>query len=285
MADIHDKLEAIAEEFAGKVNLAKAEVVESLMAFIKDKTPEEALEVLSGFNMEAAMGMKLSSAFVAYDSGVVSMLENTFTTTTLSEATLQTLLNNTKGMITDEVTRHLSKVSIQNIIDGIAVNKSPAEVIKTIDEVIPNINTLVNTSFNQFSNSTTNLMAAKAPTNTRYIYIGPLDSKTRLTCSDKIAFSGAEGRTRDEIFGLFGDMNNEIFNCRHKWEQMSDSPEDQGYNYNERYYMDKRTSKGVPKYIQDLDQDQFVKYRKIAQDRSAGRITQDEFDDKVKRFK
>ena len=128
-------------------------------------------------------------------------------------------------------------------------------------------------------------MAAKAPTNTRYIYIGPLDSKTRLTCSDKIAFSGAEGRTRDEIFGLFGDMNNEIFNCRHKWEQMSDSPEDQGYNYNERYYMDKRTSKGVPKYIQDLDQDQFVKYRKIAQDRSAGRITQDEFDDKVKRFK
>ena len=25
-------------------------------------------------------------------------------------------------------------------------------------------------------------------------------------------------------------MNNEIYNCRHKWEQMSDSPEDQGYN-------------------------------------------------------
>ena len=234
MADIHDKLDAIADEFANKVDLAKAEVVGSLMKFIEEKTPEEALEILSGFNMEAAMDMKLSSAFVAYESGIISILESTFTTTTLSEATLRTLLNNTKGMISDEVTRHLSKVSMQSIIDGIAVNRSPSEVIKAIDEVIPNISTLVNTAFNQFSNTATNLMAAKAPNNTRYIYIGPLDTKTRITCADKIAFSGGKGVTRDEILGQFGDMNNEIFNCRHKWEQMSDSPKDQGYNFKER---------------------------------------------------
>ena len=234
MADIHDKLNRIAEEFAGKVDVANTEVVESLMAFIKDKSPEEALEILSGFNMEAAMEMKLTSAFAAYESGIVAMLETTFTTTTLSEATLQTLLNNTRGMISDEVTKHLSKVSMQSIIDGIAINKSPSEVIKTIDEVIPNISTLVNTSFNQYSNSVTNLMAAKSPANTRYIYIGANDSKTRLACLDKIAFSGGKGVTRDEILGQFGDMNNELFNCRHKWEQMSDSPKDQGYNYKER---------------------------------------------------
>ena len=234
MADIHDKLDAIADEFANKVDLAKAEVVGSLMKFIEEKTPEEALEILSGFNMESAMDMKLSSAFVAYESGIISILESTFTTTTLSEATLRTLLNNTRGMISDEVTRHLSKVSMQSIIDGIAVNRSPSEVIKAIDEVIPNISTLVNTAFNQFSNTATNLMAAKAPNNTRYIYIGPLDTKTRITCADKIAFSGGKGVTRDEILGQFGDMNNEIFNCRHKWEQMSDSPKDQGYNFKER---------------------------------------------------
>ena len=57
-----------------------------------------------------------------------------------------------------------------------------------------------------------------------------LDSKTRLTCLDKIAFSGENGVTRDEILGQFGDMNNEIFNCRHSWEEMSSSPKDQGYN-------------------------------------------------------
>lgn len=234
MADIHDKLDAIAEQFAGKVNTAKIEVVESLMAFIEGKSPEEALEILSGFNMEAAMDMKLTTAFSAYESGVITMLETTFTTTTLSELTLRTLLNNTRGMIADEVTKHLTKVSMQSIIDGIAINQSPSEVIKNIDKAIPNINTLVNTAFNQYSNSVTNLMAAKAPSNTRYIYIGANDSKTRPACLDKIAFSGGKGRTRDEILGQFGDMNNELFNCRHKWEQMSDSPKDQGYNFKER---------------------------------------------------
>jgi len=230
MPDISDILDDIAEEFAGKVDTAKNEVVESFMAFMKDKTPEESLEVLAGFNMEAAMDMKLTKAFAAYEAGIVSMLKNTYTTTTLSEATLTTLLNNAKGMVSDEVVKHLSKVSVQSIIDGIATGKSPSEVIKAIDEVIPRVQTLVNTSYSQFSNTTKNMMAEKAPSDTRYVYIGANDSKTRLTCLDKIAFSGENGVTRDEILGQFGDMNNEIFNCRHSWEEMSSSPKDQGYN-------------------------------------------------------
>ena len=234
MADIHDKIDKIAEEFADKVSIAKQEVIESLMEFIKDQPPEEALKILSGFNMEASMEMKLSGAFAAFDSGIVDILTNTYTTTTISEATLQILLTNAKGMIADEVTRHLSKVSMQNIIDGIATNKSPFEVIKAIDETIPNINTLVNTAYNQYSNSVTNITSLKAPANTKFIYIGANDSKTRLACLDKIAFSGPNGRTRDEILGQYGDMNNELFNCRHKWEQMSDSPSDQGYTFKER---------------------------------------------------
>ena len=150
MPDISDILDDIAEEFAGKVDTAKNEVVESFMAFMKDKTPEESLEVLAGFNMEAAMDMKLTKAFTTYEAGIVSMLENTYTTTTLSEATLTILLNNAKGMVSDEVVKHLSKVSVQSIIDGIATGKSPSEVIKAIDEVIPRVQTLVNTSYSQF---------------------------------------------------------------------------------------------------------------------------------------
>ena len=234
MADIYDQLDSIAEEFAEKVALAQEEIVSSLMQFIKDKEPEEALEILAGFNMEASYDVKLRGAFGLYETGIISLLENTLSTDTLSEKTLQTLLNNTKGMISDEVTKHLSKVSLQSIIDGVAVGKSPAQVIKTIDEAMPNIETLVNTAYNQFGNSVTELMALKAPKNTRYVYIGANDEKTRLTCLDKIAFSGSRGRTRGEILAQFGDMRNELWNCRHKWEKMSDSPKDQGYEFKKR---------------------------------------------------
>ena len=70
-------------------------------------------------------------------------------------------------------------------------------------------------------------MAEKAPPETKYVYIGAFDDRTRDECANKISFGKA---TREEIIAEFGDMNNEIWNCRHKWDEMSSSPEDQGYN-------------------------------------------------------
>ena len=230
MADIHDKLDAIAEEFARKVDLAKVEIVDSLMKLVEGKTSEEALQILSGINIEKALELKLATAFTTFESGAVDILKSTFTTTTLTEATLQSLLNNSKGMISDEVTKHLSKTALQSIIDGIGSKQTTSQVIASLDEKIPNIATLVNTTYSQFSNTITNMTAEKLPENTKFIYIGANDEKTRERCVEKII---AGSLTRKEIIGRFGDMNNELYNCRHKWEEMSDSPADQGYNPHE----------------------------------------------------
>ena len=227
MADISDKLDKIAGVFATKVDLAKDEIVESLMAFVKGKTSEEALEILSGINIEKALEFKLAPAFASFESGAVDILKNTFTTTTISESTVQLILNNAKGMIADEVTRHLSKTALQSVIDGIASKQTPSQVIASLRNKVPNVETLVNTAYSQFSNTITNMTSEKLPDNTKYIYIGAYDEKTRDRCIEKIT---AGELTRKEVISRFGDMNNEIYNCRHKWEQMSDSPEDQGYN-------------------------------------------------------
>ena len=227
MADISDKLDQIAEQFAGKVDLATSELVSYLSELVKGKSAAESLEILSGINLEKAYELKLAKAFTSYEAGIVKMLETTYTTTTLSEATLTTLLNNAKGMVSDEVVKHLSKVSVQSIIDGIATGKSPSEVIAAIDQVIPRVQTLVNTSYSQFSNTTKNMMAEKLPPDTKFVYIGAFDDKTRDACAEKIQFGE---RTRADIIAEFGDMSNEIFNCRHSWEEMSSSPKDQGYN-------------------------------------------------------
>ena len=226
MADISQELDRIAEQFAVKVGLAKGEVVNALMDLVKGKTAEESLEILAGVNIQAAMEMKLVGAFSMYEAGVVSMLKNTYTTIAIPESVLRTILDLTKASISSEVTGRLSKVSLQSIIDGIATGKSPSEVIAAIDEIMPRVDTLVNTAFSQFSNTTKNIMAEKLPPDTKFVYIGAYDSKTRDRCVEKIGFSPA---TRAEIIGRFGDMNNEIWNCRHGWEQRSSSPKDQGF--------------------------------------------------------
>jgi hypothetical protein len=229
MADISDKLDQIAEQFAGKVDLATSELVSYLRELVKGKSAAQSLEILSGINLEKAYELKLAKAFTAYEAGVVEFLRNTYTTTSLSETTIRGLLKMTKNNISANVTKHLSSVTMQNIIDGIATNKTVGETLLTITEQMPNPKLVVNTAYNQFSNSLTTMLADELPENTKWIYIGANDAKTRPRCKEKIGFSG-NGKTRNQILDEYGDMNNELYRCRHKWEQMSSSPEDQNYN-------------------------------------------------------
>ena len=99
-------------------------------------------------------------------------------------------------------------------------------------EITGTLETQVVTAYGQYSNAVANMLSEKLPDNTKFIYIGPYDSKTREECVERIKLGPV---TRIQILKEFahitgGDFNNAIWNCRHSWEQMSSSPEDQGYN-------------------------------------------------------
>ena len=226
MPDVSDKLEIIAVQFADKVDLATSELVGYLSELVKGKSASESLEILSGINLDKAYELKLAKAFTAYEAGVVEILRNTYTTTTLPESSIRALLNNTKKTVMDNM-KVVSSTTMTGIIDGIATNKAVDQTLETIKGQIPNTEVVVNTAYNQFNNTLTTMLADELPANTKWIYIGANDSKTRQQCKNKI---GAGALTKKQILNQFGDMNNEIWNCRHKWEQMSSSPEDQADN-------------------------------------------------------
>ena len=226
MADISDKLDQIAEQFAGKVDLATSELVSYLSELVKGKSSSEALEILSGINLEKAYELKLAKAFTAYEAGIVEFLRNTYTTTSLSEGSIRALLNTTKRSVMANM-GVISPVTMQGVIEGIATGRTVEDTLLLIKEQIPNPELVVNTAYNQFSNTLTTMLADELPENTKWIYIGANDSKTRERCKAKI---GAGALTKKQILNKFGNMNNEIWRCRHKWEQMGRSPEDQGYN-------------------------------------------------------
>ena len=227
MADISRELDRIAGIIAEKSNKAVEEVVTSLMELVQDKTGEEALEILSGINLKYAMESKMAGAFNLYEQGVVSMLENMYSTTTLSEASLRALLDNSTRLLASEFVDKMADNILQGTVKGISANLTPAEVLDSIGEVTGTLETQVVTAYGQYSNSVASLLSESLPDNTTFIYIGAYDSKTRDRCVEKIGFSPA---TRESIIGRFGDFNNEIWNCRHRWEQESSSPKDQGYN-------------------------------------------------------
>ena len=226
MADISDKLDQIVEQFAGKVDLATSELVSYLSELVKGKSSSEALEILSGINLEKAYELKLAKAFTAYEAGIVEFLRNTYTTTSLPEGSIRALLNTTKRSVMANM-GVISPVTMQGVIEGIATGRTVEDTLLLIKDQIPNPELVVNTAYNQFSNTLTTMLADELPENTKWIYIGANDSKTRERCKAKI---GAGALTKKQILNKFGNMNNEIWRCRHKWEQMGRSPEDQGYN-------------------------------------------------------
>ena len=226
MADISSELDRIAEIIAEKSNKAVEEVVNSLIELTQGKTGEEALGILSGINLNYAMESKMAGAFALYEQGITSMLTNMYSTTTLSEATLRSLLNNSKSLLVSEFVDKMAENILQETVKGISAKLTPTEVLDSIGAVTGTLETQVITAFGQYSNAVSNLLSENLPDETQFIYIGAYDSKTRDRCVEKIGFSPA---TRESIIGRFGDFNNEIWNCRHKWEQISSSPKDQGF--------------------------------------------------------
>jgi len=230
MADIKKELDAIAELISSKTTIAIKQVTESLTGLVEGQSTEEALETLSGINIEYAMGSKLSTAFVAFESGILLSLKNTYSTIVLPEKSLRLLLESAKKRLRIELTSKLSENIMQNVIDGIATGSSIDDVIESINEVTPELATLVNTTYNQFSNTMSNMIIEQLPDDTELIYIGTYDTKTRDECVRKINDSPA---TKKQILAKYKNFNNELWNCRHKWEEMSSKPESQGFEATE----------------------------------------------------
>ena len=226
MADISKEIDKIAELIEQKTGQAIEEIARSLMELTQDKTPEEALEMLSGINLQYAMDTKLAVAFASIDAGALLILKNMSFAAPLAEESLRTLLDMAKKKLRTELTEKLSENMLQSIIDGIATKSPIEDVIKAVGDATPSISTLVNTTYNQFSNTITNMMLDKLPDDSVVIYIGANDTLTRDECKHKIAFSPA---TKKEVLEEYGNFNNELWNCRHKWEEMSKDKESQGF--------------------------------------------------------
>ena len=227
MPDISREIDRLASIIADKTKLAIEEVVSALIELTQDKTIEVALELLSGMNLRNIMLSKTSNILNTYEQGAILLLDNMYTTSLLTESTLRILLDNSKRLLASELIDKLGDNILQKTFMGITQKLTPTQILSTIDKVTPDIETQVITAYGQYSSAVTTFLSENLPDNTKYVYIGAYDSKTRLRCEDKINFSPA---TRKQIIVKYGDMNNEVWNCRHRWEQISSKPKDQGFN-------------------------------------------------------
>ena len=228
MPDISDQIDKISTQIANKVSIAHQQVVDALMELVKGKSAEQAATILQGIDIKELMRLKLVGVFNEFDSGVVSILENTFTSVAVSETALQFALTNAKSFVGEKFIEGTSSAIRQNIISGITGDKTPSQIIADMRKAgfdTHHLKTQVETGFAQYSNSVKNMMADKLPDNTKFVYIGANDDRTRDECLKRIADSPA---TKELIISKYGSLDNAGWNCRHSWEEQMSDVEAQG---------------------------------------------------------
>jgi hypothetical protein len=137
----------------------------------------------------------------------------------LSEEVLQALVATDNAFYLSKGS-DLASTMKQELSRGALTGASRAtmkEAIKDVSGFRPDqVETLVDTAQRTFSRSVTAAMTEEMPPDTTYIYIGPVDDKTRDVC---VEMAAAGALTRPQIESQFpGSMvTGGGFNCRHAW--------------------------------------------------------------------
>ncbi len=216
--------EKASQDFARAIQRVQTELVSQIFDLrTQGMTRSEIVLVLQTLDMEDLilnqlnLRSDLDNLMLEYQS-VLGSMEMTGAVTDEVLTALLRMDNNTFmkqiGLMGDQVRNEAAR--------GIIAGASEADIAQSILKGSGGVlrpdqaETLANTALNTFERNVTVEMASNDPKDTRYIYQGPVDDRTRDICIDMMS---AGALTRDEVDsdfpGAFSDGGG--FNCRHRW--------------------------------------------------------------------
>ena len=222
--------EKASQDFARAIQRVQTELVSQIFDLrTQGMTRSEIVLVLQTLDMEDLilnqlnLRSDLDNLMLEYQS-VLGSMEMTGAVTDEVLTALLRMDNNTFmkqiGLMGDQVRNEAAR--------GIIAGASEADIAQSILKGAGGVlrpdqaETLANTALNTFERNVTVEMASNDPKDTRYIYQGPVDDRTRDICIDMMS---AGALTRDEVDsdfpGAFSDGGG--FNCRHRWARETSS--------------------------------------------------------------
>ena len=224
---IQDDIDDAAKQMADLVDKATAELIQDLYN-IGNNTQDinQLTNTLLSLDIEGTLKAKLVNATKIYADAHRQILESTIGFADLDSNFLTSNAILDEQLFDNAIIANISGHIRNEVVRGVAAGVSVQAIISTVSgSSISNsqMQTLVTTTLNDYSRSVTNEMMKIAPDNTKYVYIGPADEKTRPEC---LKYIRAGKLTRSQIISKFGEKvlnKGGGFNCRHKWEIASNA--------------------------------------------------------------
>ena len=210
-----------ADQIANLVDKAKADLLTDLYNIKRSATLGEFIEIVSTIDIEGTLKNKLQKATSVYANAHRQVLESTIGFAEIEGSLLTGFAKLNEQLFDNSIIRTISGHIRTQIVKGVEAGLTITEIVGSVTNAsISNaqMQTLVNTTLNTYSRQVTNQMMKVAPKNTKYVYIGPVDDRTRDECLDMASIGKL---TEAQIISQFGAavlQDGGGFNCRHKWE-------------------------------------------------------------------
>ena len=141
----------------------------------------------------------------------------------IDEQTLESFLSGNISVLDEIIGTDASE--LKNILNSATISGMQTSEILNQVSVASSASgqrAILNTRLNTYSRVATNTMMKDAPADTKYVYVGPIDDRTRLEC---LEYASAGALTEAQIIesGWSASLvDGGGINCRHKWEIASD---------------------------------------------------------------
>tara|TARA_R100000742_G_C4272878_1_gene92233 strand:+ start:349 stop:1482 length:1134 start_codon:yes stop_codon:yes gene_type:complete len=141
----------------------------------------------------------------------------------INEQTLESFLSGNLSVLDEIIGTDASE--LKNILNSATISGMQTSEILNQVSVASSASgqrAILNTRLNTYSRVATNTMMKDAPADTKYVYVGPIDDRTRDECLD---YASAGPLTEAQIIesGWAASLvDGGGINCRHKWEIASD---------------------------------------------------------------
>ena len=213
------------EQIARIMDTAKEELVASLVGISTqiDDLPAF-LDSLLAMDIEGTLKAKVQKATSIYANAHRGVLESTIGFADIDGKGLSTFARLNEGLFDSAIIRNIAENIRGEVARGLQAGLNAKQIAEKVGQSsISNaqMQTVVNTTLNTYSRMVTNQMMDVAPDDTKYVYIGPVDDRTRDEC---LEYASAGALTEAQIieFGWTASLvDGGGFNCRHKWEIQS----------------------------------------------------------------
>ena len=219
-------IDTASERIVRIMNTAREELVASLMDIASEIDDLPAFfDSLLSMDIEGTLRAKVQKGISIYADAHRGVLESTISFADIDGRGLSTFARLNEQLFDSSIIRNIAENIRGEVAKGLQAGLSAKQIIEKVGQSsisTAQMQTVINTTLNTYSRMVTNQMMDVVPPNTKYVYIGPIDDRTRDEC---LEYAGSGPITEAEIIGNGWEaslVDGGGFNCRHKWEIASE---------------------------------------------------------------